>query len=442
MPMLSQIKNFWERKKIIALTLFTTSFCALSAQAIQLSLEDILNRIENENLQVLVQREAVEQSLQSANMQRAKLLPQVSLQIQHSTSRSASPFGSNQLTTVDSTLTNGQVAGTLSLFDLRRYADFQLAKSGHKISELAAKAVTQDVMNQAAATYFTHIRNRNLLKVIQANLDLDYILLDIASSKFRAGVASPLDVTRAEVRLASDEKALLVQKTIVRQSELFLIQLLGLDINERIETPDLLQKPNQQLSQSFWSFDEALTVRPDYLKVKKDFERAKLDKKAAYWDQLPTVSAFANWGYAATDLLNDNKRQIWAGGVMLSVPLFDGFSNQSNIIAKGAQERSRRYTLQDLENTIKTTLSLSQFDETSRFAEIKIAVKQLELAEKELELARSNFQSGVSSNQEVVEAQSRLAAAQDGNVNSLYQYYLSRLESARVMGNVRHILQD
>ena len=94
----------------------------------------------------------------------------------------------------------------------------------------------------------------------------------------------------------------------------------------------------------------------------------------------------------------------------------------------------------DFQNKIKTDFVLNQVDLLSRFEQIKVAVKQQSLAQKELDLAQARFERGLAGNQEVVDAQTNVAEAEDGLVDSLYQYYVSELEWARNMGDVRMVL--
>jgi len=66
--------------KLFILLMFF-GICA-KGHALYLTLDDVLDRLENENLQVLVQREVVVQALQYSYIQRAKLLPTVNFQAQ------------------------------------------------------------------------------------------------------------------------------------------------------------------------------------------------------------------------------------------------------------------------------------------------------------------------------------------------------------------------
>ncbi|OIO59394.1 MAG: hypothetical protein COZ46_02380 [Verrucomicrobia bacterium CG_4_10_14_3_um_filter_43_23] len=413
--------------------------CA-KGHALYLTLDDVLDRLENENLQVLVQREVVVQALQYSYIQRAKLLPTVNFQAQQTKTRNFfTALGGTPLTSTSRAF-YGRVEGTLSLLDMRRYADFELARQGHKISELSYKAVIQEIMNQGALAYYLHLRNLNRVKVIDANIERDKLLLNLAEHQFKGGIATPLDVTRAEVRLASDEKERLQQLTLVRQSELLLVQLLGLEAHERIETSQGLPEPQKLSSKIYWSPEEAFKMRPDYLKVEMDFNQSKFDYEASYWDHLPKLSAFGNWGYASVDAFNGKEKEVWMMGLQLNIPVFEGFAIQSNSISKKAGMRAQKYTLRDFQNKIKTDFVLNQVDLLSRFEQIKVAVKQQSLAQKELDLAQARFERGLAGNQEVVDAQTNVAEAEDGLVDSLYQYYVSELEWARNMGDVRMVL--
>ncbi|MBM3856091.1 MAG: TolC family protein, partial [Verrucomicrobia bacterium] len=91
---------------------------------------------------------------------------------------------------------------------------------------------------------------------------------------------------------------------------------------------------------------------------------------------------------------------------------------------------------------ISSELRLALQDAGSRNAQVTVAEKGLRLAQEEIRLAQQRYRQGVADNREIVEAQNRLAVADDNLVDAIYLYNLSRLELARVKGDVRAILAE
>ena len=107
-----------------------------------------------------------------------------------------------------------------------------------------------------------------------------------------------------------------------------------------------------------------------------------------------------------------------------------------------SRQRAQALRVRDLEYQISAELRLARQDATSRLAQIAVAEKGLALAREELVLAQKRFEQGVADNREIIEAQGRLSTASDNVVEAVYLYNLSRVELARVRGDVRTIVQE
>jgi outer membrane protein TolC len=132
----------------------------------------------------------------------------------------------------------------------------------------------------------------------------------------------------------------------------------------------------------------------------------------------------------------------WAAGLTLTLPVFDGLRISADQRQAGSRLRAQELRLRELELLIEAELRMAAQDAASRFAQIAVGEKSRALAEEELRLARVRFEQGVADNREIVEAQNNLAEASDNLVEAVYQYNLSRLELARVRGDVRGILRE
>ena len=78
------------------------------------------------------------------------------------------------------------------------------------------------------------------LEVLEANIERDRTLLEIAENQLEAGVATPIDVTRAEVQLAQNEIAKLQQQTRVVDTELRIKRILNLPLNTNLRVTETL----------------------------------------------------------------------------------------------------------------------------------------------------------------------------------------------------------
>jgi outer membrane protein len=414
----------------------------LRAGAQALDLEGAFAAVEKVNVNVLVSRESISQAIATANQQRGNLLPRVNLDAQQRRTRSVTLTND---TPTDGGLTNrfdGMLTGTFNLLSPTQIAAYRAARRGVGVAEYDYRQTLQEVLTSVAQTYFLHQRNLQRIAVFDANIERARVLLDLARRQLDAGVATQIDVTRAEALVAVAEQARLQQDTVVVQSELQMKQLLNLDAGTVLKlAPFNVRRASQELFGA--SYDKsALEQRAEYLKAQKALEQNKETLRAAKYQRLGTLSLFGEYGYASAVAFDGKQRDAWLGGVDFSLPVFDGLRINADKRAALSQVRSQEFRLRSTELLISSELRLAAQDARSRFAQVEVAERSQRLAQDELRLAQRRYEQGVADNREVVDAQNSLAQASDNLVESVYQYNLSRLELARVKGEVKGILSE
>jgi outer membrane protein TolC len=302
--------------------------------------------------------------------------------------------------------------------------------------------VTQAVLSDVAASYFAHLRNRRRLDVLDANIARARSLYDLARNQLNAGVATQIDVTRAEAQVAVAEQARLQQETALYETELLLKRLLDVPPGSVLNLePFQVRRANPSLF-AFSEQQTAFEKRADYLAAQKALEQARINVRTATYQRLPALSLTGNYGQASANWDDENKQEQWAAGIGLSMPVFDGLRAGADRRIALSRQRSQEMWVHNLELQISSELRLAVQDAGSRNAQITVAEKSLTLAQEELRLAQQRYQQGVADNREVVEAQNRLAIADDNFVEAVFQYNLSRVELARAKGDVKAVLAE
>ncbi|MBC7367765.1 MAG: TolC family protein [Undibacterium sp.] len=407
------------------------------------SLAKALDAVEGANVNVLLSREAAVQALAAANQQRVGLLPNVGLSAQQRRAESVSVSSGGTLTqTSAANRFDGRLVGNVSILNPQQIAAYRASRAGVAVAEADYRATVQSVMSSVAQYYFTHLRNLRRIDVLDANIARSRALVELARNQLAAGVATQIDVTRAESLLAQAEQARLQQDTVVYQSALLLQRLLDLNPARTLTLTDF-----QVQRENAGAFTEGLeettfTKRADWLRAQKALEQAKLDVKTAKFERLPILGLGGEYGYVAAEIFDSTTKQAWFAGATVTMPIFDGLKSSADQRAALSRQRSQAARLKNLELQISTELRFAQQDASSRNAQITVAEKTLRLAEQELQLAQKRFQQGVADNREIIEAQNRLAIASDGLVEAVYLYNLSRVELARSKGEVRGILAE
>ncbi|MBI4624879.1 MAG: TolC family protein [Verrucomicrobia bacterium] len=409
--------------------------------AATLTLEEALASVEKVNVSVLLSRETAAQSLEVANQQRASTLPLLDASVVQRRSQGVS------IATV--VVTSGRPAsrfdalltGSYPLLNMQRRSALRGARAGAEVAQANYQAIVQDVLADVAQTYFTHLRNLRRLDVLDANIARARSLHELARNQLNAGVATQIDVTRAEAQVAQAEQARLQQVTTLYRSELLLKRLLDLAPGGELRLADFQVRRTEGNLFTFSDEKTAFEKRANYLAVQKALEQTRIDVRTATFERLPSLALTGQFGYASPKF-DDSKQDQWSTGVGLSVPVFDGLRTGANRRIALSRQRAQEMRLHNLELQISSELRLAVQDAGSRNAQIEVAGKNLRLAQEELRLAQQRYRQGVADNREVVEAQNRLAIADDNYVEAVYQYNLSRMELARARGDVRAVLAE
>jgi len=270
---------------------------------------------------------------------------------------------------------------------------------------------------------------------VNAQIERDRVLFDLATKRAEAGTATALDVTRAEVRLASSELRLAQLENTIFETAVQFKQALNLPYEGTLKLAPVEIEPDAEYRFSAAELEDALARRPEVVAERRTLSRNQLAKRAADYEWLPSVALSGNYGWEGNNL-GDDLDNVWGVQLGVSVPIFEGFRIDANQAEAASAVRAQQVALLQTERKVEADLRLavSQVHTTAR--SVEIAQKQVTLARRELDLAQRRFSEGVADNSEVVDAQASLAEAEDGHVAAEYQYHLARLALARAQGDV------
>lgn len=426
--------------RVALVGLFSVGIVSAAAGA-ALTLEQALASVERVNLTVLLSRETAAQAVEAVAQQRAGLLPTLNASVQQRRNQQVSIGTVVTQSGRPTSRFDALLSGGVGLFDADTWSAFKGAKLGALSAQANYQAAVQAVLADVADGYFAHLRNTRRLAVLDANIARANALLTLARNQLNAGVATQIDVTRAESQLAQAEQARLQQLTALVASELVLKRLLDLTTPAELKLEDFQVRRSEGTMLVFSDPRTTFEKRADYLAAQKSLEQAKVYVQTVSLQRLPSLTLGGNAGLASARFDDHDKQEQWAVTIGASMPIFDLRMSADRRIAL-SRLRAQEARVHALELQISAELRLAQQNAASRNAQIAVAEKGRNLANEELRLAQQRYQQGVADNREIVEAQNRLAVAEDNFVEAVYQYQLSRVELARARGDVRAVLQE
>jgi outer membrane protein TolC len=325
--------------------------------------------------------------------------------------------------------------------DLQRWATIRSSRLASEVAQADYTSAVQLVLASVAQSYFSHLRNLRRLEVLDANITRARSLLDLARNQLNAGVATQIDVTRAEAQLAQAEQARLQQLTSDVQSELLLKRAIDIPVSAPMNLAEFTVRRGDSSLQIFSEDKTVFEKRADYIRAQKALEQSKQEVRATSFERLPTITAGGTFGRGAANF-DDELLPQWSANIALSVPIFDAFRSGTDKRLAVSRRTQQELRLRNLELQISAELRLAAQDASSRNAQVTVAEKNLKLGQDQLRLAQQRYQNGVADNREVVKAQTQLVVAEDNLNEAVYQYNLSRVELARARGDVRTVLQE
>lgn len=409
------------------------------------------------NTRVRLAEESLKQSEAGANEARAALLPDFEsyLQYQNETNN-IKAFGFNFSSFIPTalfppgSLNFPSLLGPFDLLDVRTTVSQSIFNFSsirrYQASKVAIEAVkaenegTNDqVTDEVARAYLGALRAQASLDTARANVELSEALLRLAQQQKTAGTGTGIEITRAQVQLANDRQQALVAENDVDRTQLQLLRVIGLRMDNPVElTAKLEYIPTEAVSP-----EQALAVAQTHRKeLKAQLRRednARLNYGATKLERVPSVSAFANYGDLGSSL--NNALPTRSVGVSLRVPIFDGGKLDARRAESMSQYREQKIRTVDLRDQIELDVRVALDGLKSADAQVKTAEEGLRLSENELAQAERRYKAGVTNSIEVTDAQTRLARARDNRISALYNYNLARIELGAATGTIQSMIQ-
>ena len=228
-------------------------------------------------------------------------------------------------------------------FDVNR-RNIIIAKNNRKIADLIFVQQAITTVTNTITAYWELVYARENVKVEQQAVAVSQKLYNDNKKQLEIGTMAPLDVTRAESELASDQGNLIVAQTVQLQDEQVLKNAISKDplatnlINVEIIPTDLPGRPENIEAPSFEdAIKEAFTKRPDVLQQVYNLKNADVDLRATANALLPVLTltgTYTSSGLAGNSAIPGTSIVTIAGS---TIPVVDANGNPVSIAQGGAQ---------------------------------------------------------------------------------------------------------
>jgi len=320
-----------------------------------------------------------------------------------------------------------------SVFDLSAIRNYQAGKAGVRVAELSEALAREEVASRTGLSYLEALRADRAVIAAQANVELAQALLKLAQDQRNAGVATGVDVIRAQTRLAEQQVGLAQAQTDSEQARLNLQRLIGLPLGSAMTLTDQLRFVEDPLPSVDTAVSQAAQDRREIQVAEEENRVNQLELQSARAEHLPSLEVVGDYGSSGITpgSFDLPTRRV---AVQLNVPIFNGGLTQGRVTAAASRQRQTELSLANIRGQVEEDVRLALTTLRTAAVQVRAADESVTLAQRELEMARDRFRAGVADNLEVITAQTSLANARVSQVTALAQHNAARLNLAAALG--------
>lgn len=400
---------------------------SLPAWGASVSLEELIVRALTEHPSLIAAQETAKSQHARTQAGKSPYWPQISL---NSGISQTTAISQAQNTNEPFNLTSGSLVLRQQLFDFgKTQEDVAALAAQEEISRHQLNAQEIEVAYQIRRAYLEWLKQTGLEKQAKVRFDNQKHLYDQAKALWESGRRAKIDVTRADASLQQAQANLM---NVRAQTEAALVSLMGAlgDSDQLRAAPQWPAIPEvTQLSLS--QLEERAARHPALLAAQSRVARAEAIRRGAEKNGLPTLSADANYGIRARNLIPN---QNWSAGLSLNQPIFNGFRDQHEADEASAQERAAIAEFQAQVMKVRADLRRAHVLLDGAKRRLPASESLIKSAEANLKLAEGRYQAGVGSIIEVSDAQATLASAEADWVQAQVDVHLAIADLWRAIG--------
>ena len=409
----------------------------------RLTLNDAIGLALKENLSVRVASTQVEELEGTRERRRASLLPHVNgdaLANRQNIDLAALGISFPQVPTVVGPFGHYdfRLSASQSLIDRHSYHTWKASEKQEEAAKLDYQDARDLVIRQAAGLYLDAQADAAEVEAAESRVTTSRTLEELARDQHAQGLATAVDVVRAQVQLARDQQNLLVARNTFQTSLLVLAHFLGLSPGAPLELAGPLKFHHVDSVDADQALHAALEARPDYAALLRQRDSLLEQLKASRARYFPTLSVNGDYGAIGRGFNSmAGTREIQG---TLTVTLFDR-DRAGEKTELQSQVKRLSAQIDDLNREIEQELRTALLNLESTESQVTVTEAALHLAERELSLAQDRFRNGVTDNIEVVTAQASLASAQDDRIMALARHADAVMALVRSLGATEKIYQ-
>jgi outer membrane protein len=440
--------QIWSAYILAGILATTFSWAVEPAEKAELTLEEAVALAVERNQQVLIARAQADILKGRYREVRAQALPTINLNGSALRWRDPSFLNSSSFDKIPAEFRNALQVTPANLFDYNINVSQPLYTSGKvgtalKLASLETEGVgvdrarvEQDIRLRVIRAFYDLILAERLLDVSRATVEQRQKHLEMARTRYTAGVATEVDVLRSQVSLANAQPELIRSENAVRLARSVLNNLLVRPVDYATVALGELTFVPQAKTDAQQIARQAVEHRPELQRLRINELEAESQKKLANAENRLRLDFNGQYGFSARQPVNlwNHNFTRWMFTLSVGLPLFDGGRRSGLYQQAMAQRKVTELARSEQENAVRLEVQTA-LDELER-AEKTVAAARLTVreAERVLTMTQDNYRYGAATTLDVTDAQTALAAARWNLWQGLHDHVLARAQLRWAMG--------
>lgn len=300
-------------------------------------------------------------------------------------------------------------------------AQLNIQKANYELQEIVSR-VTMEVR----IAFNELLLNRAKVRVREESVRVLDEELTNQQQKLEAGIASKLNVERAEVALANERPELYNTQTELKNSYLRLAELFGTDVPPGAQTAafeiagELQYRPNHaDLNDCLARADaNRPVVKAREIDIQIEDRQYVLDRSA----MRPHVRAFSGYeAYSERDpAVGPEFNYGGVVGINATWNIFDGYATKGRMQATRARREAAVEALAAARRSVASEVRSAFFDLEQAERVLETQTKNVQTADETLEMAKGNFAAGLGTQLDILQAASDVTRTRTTRLSAIY----------------------
>ena len=304
----------------------------------------------------------------------------------------------------------------------------KLAELGVEISELQLHQTQNEVKLTVARYYWQIVVLTEKLRTLESVRELlDNMSRDV-NHAVEAGIRKRNDLLQVQLRKNDTQSAFIDVEKNLEVCKMLLAQYMGVE-SDKVEVAISLDTAPVSPDALFVNHTDVLETTPEYRLLQKNVDAARLQKRMALGEYLPTVSV--SGGYMYQDFMGPSQNSF-IGMVSVSVPI--SWKAPYSVKKQKYRYRNAVTKLNDGGEQLIIRMQKTQNDLQSAYQQVLIAQKSIDQAAEYLRLNENYYKAGTSSMSDLLDAQTLFRQSKDKYAEVYADYEIKKTEYLQITG--------